>query len=62
MDQDEDKSRASTYNPIHQINMSIDEIVGRAPRGPPTGEDYGAPDVLKRGVLTAEECQELFEL
>jgi hypothetical protein len=63
MEQDgEDKTRAATYNPLHQINMSIDEIVGQTPRGAPLGDDYGAPDALKRGVLTAEECQELFDL
>lgn len=63
MEQDgEDKARIATYNPLHQITMSIDAIVGQSPRGAPLVDDYGAPDVLKRGVLTAEECQELFDL
>jgi hypothetical protein len=62
MDQESD-SRPMTTNPIQEINHSIETVVGVNESANGTlGEDYGCPDVLKRGVLTAEECQELFEL
>jgi hypothetical protein len=63
MDQDGEETVAAVENPIQEINASIDLIVGQtANRTDPGGDDYGAPDVIRRGVLTTEECQELFEL
>lgn len=59
---DDTKTKAAHFNAMSQINISIDAIKGSQPRGMPSGEDYGAPDVVRRGVLTPEECQELFEL
>ncbi|SCV67413.1 BQ2448_5024 [Microbotryum intermedium] len=60
-----DKSKA---NPIHEINDSIDMIVGKVQARAGDGgiadggsDDYGAPDVVNRGTLTQTECQELFE-
>lgn len=48
---------------MYQINASIDAIVGQAAtRAEALEDDYGAPDVLRRGLLTTDECQELFEL
>ncbi|SDA07582.1 BZ3501_MvSof-1269-A2-R1_Chr6-2g08684 [Microbotryum saponariae] len=60
-----DKEKA---NPIHEINDSIDMIVGKVQARAGDGgiadgglDDYGAPDVVKRGTLTQHECQELFD-
>lgn len=61
-DNEDVKTKAATFNAMSQINMSIEAIKGRQPKGEPPAEDYGAPDVIRRGVLTPEECQELFEL
>ncbi|KAM0752087.1 hypothetical protein T439DRAFT_324173 [Meredithblackwellia eburnea MCA 4105] len=56
-DQRESRARA---NPIMMINETVVGVVGKPPLIA-SELDYGSPDVLKRGVLTAEECQELFE-
>ncbi|KAL8292507.1 hypothetical protein RQP46_001119 [Phenoliferia psychrophenolica] len=59
-DGDEGPERPET-NPIHIINQTLHDVVGVAGKSPVTPLDYGAPDVVKRGVLTTSECQELFE-
>ncbi|GAA6024073.1 hypothetical protein JCM10207_009299 [Rhodosporidiobolus poonsookiae] len=50
-------------NPLGEINATLESINGKAV--PQTNfaelQDYGAPDVLRRGVLTPEECQQLFD-
>jgi hypothetical protein len=54
---------AAAANPINEINSTIDSVVGEPGYTPiPGAEDYGAPDVLRRGVLRQEECQQLFDL
>ncbi|KDE07052.1 hypothetical protein MVLG_02628 [Microbotryum lychnidis-dioicae p1A1 Lamole] len=60
-----DKEKA---NPIHEINDSIDMIVGKVQARAGDGgiaesglDDYGAPDVVNRSTLTQHECQELFD-
>lgn len=63
MDQDEDGN--GNTNPIQEINQSLDQVVGPANangRGVVSSDDYGAPDVLRRGILSADECQALFDL
>ncbi|GAA5912388.1 uncharacterized protein JCM6883_005652 [Sporobolomyces salmoneus] len=53
---------AAGANPINEINSTIDQVVGEPGYTPiPGAEDYGAPDVLRRGVLRQEECQQLFD-
>lgn len=44
-------------NPIQIINESVDQVVGIVGKLPALAADmdYGSPDVLKRGVLTADE-------
>lgn len=65
-------------NPIQCVNESIDLVVGSSGpllgggmgsgfvggdgRKTLTGEDYGAPDVIRRGLLSEMECQRLFDL
>lgn len=59
------KAAAATANPINEINATIDSLAGFK-TGPRQSimemNDYGAPDVLRRGVLTPTECQQLFDL
>lgn len=55
---------AAAANPLHEINATIDQIQGvaRTPKYPfMQSNDYGAPDALRRGLLTTEECQQLFD-
>ncbi|GAA5905205.1 hypothetical protein JCM8208_000314 [Rhodotorula glutinis] len=58
------KAAAATANPIGEINATIDSLAGFK-SGPRQSimemNDYGAPDVLRRGVLTPVECQQLFD-
>ncbi|GAA5982132.1 hypothetical protein JCM10908_004753 [Rhodotorula pacifica] len=58
------RAAAAEANPLHEINATIDQIQGvvRTPKYPfMQSNDYGAPDALRRGLLTAEECQQLFD-
>jgi hypothetical protein len=58
------RAAADAANPLHEINATIDQIQGtaRTPKYPfMQSNDYGAPDALRRGLLTAEECQQLFD-
>ncbi|GAA5886235.1 hypothetical protein JCM3774_003819 [Rhodotorula dairenensis] len=58
------RAAAAAANPLHEINATIDQIQGtaRTPKYPfMQSNDYGAPDALRRGLLTAEECQQLFD-
>lgn len=58
-----DLACAAASNPINEINSTVDQVVGEPGYTPiPGAEDYGAPDVLRRGVLRPEECQQLFDL
>ncbi|GAA5940213.1 hypothetical protein JCM1841_004893 [Sporobolomyces salmonicolor] len=53
---------AASTNPINEINATIESICGHPGRNVvPGAEDYGAPDVLRRGVLAPQECQDLFD-
>ncbi|KAK4334077.1 Zn(2)-C6 fungal-type domain-containing protein, partial [Rhodotorula toruloides] len=54
---------AASANPLHEINATIDSIQGApAPRmSVMEMSDYGSPDVLRRGVLNPDECQQLFD-
>ncbi|GEM07663.1 C6 transcription factor [Rhodotorula toruloides] len=54
---------AASANPLHEINATIDSIQGEpAPRmSVMEMSDYGSPDVLRRGVLNPDECQQLFD-
>ncbi|GAA5916912.1 hypothetical protein JCM5296_000615 [Sporobolomyces johnsonii] len=53
---------AASANPINEINATIESICGQTGRHVvPGAEDYGAPDVLRRGVLAPQECQDLFD-
>ncbi|GAA5962013.1 hypothetical protein JCM3765_007197 [Sporobolomyces pararoseus] len=57
-----DLACAAASNPINEINSTVDQVVGEPGYTPiPGAEDYGAPDVLRRGVLRPEECQQLFD-
>ncbi|GAA5942052.1 Zn(II)2Cys6 transcription factor [Sporobolomyces koalae] len=57
-----DVACAAAANPINEINFTVDSVVGQPGFTPiPGAEDYGAPDVLRRGVLRQEECQQLFD-
>ncbi|GAA5904991.1 hypothetical protein JCM6882_002413 [Rhodosporidiobolus microsporus] len=68
MDDDDDdtsigKAAAAAANPLHEINAAA-ALVGRGPAPRFTQmdlQDYGAPDVLRRSVLSPEECQQLFD-
>lgn len=58
------RAAAAAANPLHEINATIDQIQGiaRPPKYPfMESNDYGAPDALRRGLLTNEECQQLFD-
>lgn len=59
------KAAAATANPINEINATIDSLAGFK-TGPRQSimemNDYGAPDVLRLGVLTPTECQQLLDL
>ncbi|GJN88921.1 hypothetical protein Rhopal_001892-T1 [Rhodotorula paludigena] len=58
------KAAAAAANPIHEINATIDSVQGPKPlprQSIMELNDYGAPDVLRRGVLTPAECQQLFD-
>lgn len=56
-------ARRTTTNPIQEVNESTEQVVGPVRGiGLTPGDDFSAPDVLNRGILTAGECQELFEL
>lgn len=58
MDHDEDEGGRPQTNPIHVINQTLSDVVGvvgNVPAGLPL--DYGAPDVVKRGVLTPQEVR-----
>ncbi|KPV75117.1 uncharacterized protein RHOBADRAFT_43607 [Rhodotorula graminis WP1] len=58
------KAAAATANPIGEINATVDSLAGFK-SGPRQSimemNDYGAPDVLRRAVLTPVECQQLFD-
>ncbi|GAA5834674.1 hypothetical protein JCM11251_003628 [Rhodosporidiobolus azoricus] len=62
------KAAAAAANPMSEINAAA-ELAGLAGtgRGPAPRmtqmdlQDYGAPDVLRRSVLSPEECQQLFD-
>ncbi|KAK4055990.1 hypothetical protein OIO90_002985 [Microbotryomycetes sp. JL221] len=67
MDQDDSgstkgtKSNTDSINPMSEIHRSMTALgTGTTPRGSAT-DDYGAPDIVRRGILTPEECQELFD-
>ncbi|KAK4049031.1 hypothetical protein OIV83_004392 [Microbotryomycetes sp. JL201] len=55
------KSNNDSYNPMSEIHQSMTALgTATTPRGTVI-DDYGAPDIIRRGILTAEECQELFD-
>ncbi|KAM0787397.1 hypothetical protein ACM66B_003482 [Microbotryomycetes sp. NB124-2] len=54
-------SNNDSYNPMSEIHQSMTALgTATTPRGTAI-DDYGAPDIIRRGILTAEECQELFD-
>ncbi|GAA5855289.1 hypothetical protein JCM8547_009019 [Rhodosporidiobolus lusitaniae] len=57
------KAVLAIANPMAEINATIESISGRpAPKMTQMElSDYGSPDVLRRGVLTPDECQQLFD-
>lgn len=57
-DDDEHKNE----NAIMELNQSVDRVVGPVtPKRTAIVEDYGAPDVIRRGILSPADVQELFE-
>ncbi|GAA5968995.1 hypothetical protein JCM11641_000804 [Rhodosporidiobolus odoratus] len=58
------KAAADTANPLYEINATL-AALGNQGNTKPVNlldvQDYGAPDVLRRGVLTPDECQQLFD-
>ena len=61
-DDDEFTGEHKNENAIHELNMNVDRVVGPVtPKRSGAVEDYGAPDVIRRGILSAQDVQELFE-
>lgn len=58
------KAILAKSNPFDEINQTIESVSGRPAQnmGQIELSDYGAPDVLRRGTLTPDECQQLFDL
>lgn len=48
-------------NPIKEINESIEQVVGSASKRVAVPIDDSSPDVISRGFLTINECQQLFD-
>ncbi|BGP15673.1 hypothetical protein JCM10213_006156 [Rhodosporidiobolus nylandii] len=59
------KEVAAAANPMNEVSAALESLgerrVGGAGMGNMLEADYGAPDALRRGVLTPDECQQLFD-
>lgn len=61
----EEAENTNNANPLQFVLDHVDQAVGPELGGrtmPSLPEDFGFPDVLNRNILTAKECQELFDL
>lgn len=52
---------AGIFSQVSSVAVAVERVVGATARFNEGHSDYGAPDAIKRGIVTVEQSQELFD-